>query len=108
VALLAVVLAVAGWWTLVRDDDDTAWTVIADLDSHEAADAACGDLPGIDAEEKRFTETSDLPPGVPAEGVYWRVEGRGHADAVADCLRALGAIDIIVEEPVEPIQPTGP
>ena len=93
-----------GWWAVVRDDD-TAWTVRADVESFDVADAACGDRPGIDADEKSFSSTSDLPPGTPAEGVYWRVEGRSHADAVADCLRENGAINIVVEERREPIEP---
>lgn len=82
--------------------------VDARIRSSQEAEAACGDLPGIT--ERGFSASADLPPVAFGEGVHWTVEGRAHADDVADCLRRIGAIEVQISEPSEPksFENTGP
>lgn len=99
VAALVAVVATAGA-LLLRDDGEPDWIVRANLFDHDRAQETCGDLPGVG--DRSRSGTTDLPPDVPSEGVYWTVTGRSNAEEVADCLRAIGAVDIGIDEPTDP------
>lgn len=96
VAAIALVAGAAAAWVALRSGvDRTQWIVSATVVDPNDAAAECGDLPGVG--QKSFSMTSDLPPGVPAGGVYWTVQGRDRANVVSECLRDLGATALKVE-----------
>jgi hypothetical protein len=100
--VVALVFGVVGisvlLWNTLGDDD--RWVVRGETADYSAADEACADLPGV--KERGFSTTSDLPPGSLSEGVYWTVDGREEAHAVAACLEANGVPEATVEREREP------
>ena len=110
VAVFAVALLLAGAIALVAldDEDDDRWIVTGRTADYEHADASCSELPGV--EDRRFSSTSDLPPGTPSEGIYYAVEGLENAEDVRECFEDNGVIDPVVEveQPPSSFENVGP